>query len=495
MITLTYVGIRYKQRPSAEDCVIFLAPAEDISKWGGIPSKTSKFMKGFQRAQIQSRVNDIGKYFQDEENISPTAIVVAFRPQQVRLRDLGFSGLPEPKTLSPLLGQPVLIEVDYEDLRNETVEDLASRAYRQLLSQLGSSDETPIVNSSPTDELDDVEEPDQQDLASEELAIHQSHLAEFLEFLRDPQALRDAKAESEDKLHQLLANILKPGTIVDGQHRVSGAAFLEQSIPFPVVALLDTDWKEQVFQFVVINQKAEPIKSEFLSAIISSSLSTGDIEELKERLEQAGIPLDESRIMDLLEKSPASPFRNMIDFKIPGGRGKLKFTGMLNLARRFRSLKTHEKETKFRLFFNSVFDASCTGSNLLERRTVWEEEVWFRFFSEFWRKVSFNLAEKEERPELWEPGSNLLKVVTLQELQNLFLQWLFERQEMIDGIEDFRKQVDLFLRNLRPKFFERDWKLTSLQSDTGRGYLRKALDKARKNPKYRYDDELFNGVS
>jgi hypothetical protein len=493
MDTFFYVGMRYKQRPSAEDCVIFLAPAEHISKWGGIPSKTSKFMKGFQRAQVQARVNDIGKFFQDEVNISPTAIVVAFRPQRVRLHELGFSGLPEGTTL-PLQGQPVLVEVDYEDLRNVSVEELASRAYDQLSAQRGAG-EVDLDTPSLPDEFEDSEDQDQQDLASDELAIHQSHLAEFLGFLKDPQALREARVEDEEKLRQLLANLLKPGTIVDGQHRVSGAAFLEQSIPFPVVALLDADWKEQVFQFVVINQKAEPIKTEFLSAIISSSLSPGDIQDLKERLEQAGIPLDESRIMDLLEKSSASPFRNMIDFKIPGRTGRLKFTGMLNLARRFRSLKTHEKETKFRLFFNSIFEANCVGSTLLEKRTVWEEEVWFRFFSEFWRKVSFSLAEEAERPELWEPGSNLLKVVTLQELQNLFLQWLFERQEMIDGVEDFRKQVDLFLKNLRPKFFEKDWKLTSLQSDSGRGYLRKALDKARKNPRYRYDDELFNGVS
>jgi hypothetical protein len=244
----------------------------------------------------------------------------------------------------------------------------------------------------------------------------------------------------------------------------------------------------------IINQKAEPIHSEFLSAIISSSLSPNDIQLLKDRLEQAGVDLDETRIMDLVAAHPSSPFKGMVDYKVPGGKGRLKYTGMLALARRFRRLRTHVKATRFRLLFRGVLEKSCAGDTPQERKESWLGEEWFRFFSAFWERVYQRVVDEPGYPNLWEPGSNLLKIVTLQELQNLFLQWLLDRGEMIEGLEDFRSKADVFLKNIRPKFFDKDWALKSLQSATGRQYLRNALENARKDPKYKYDDELFVGA-
>lgn len=482
-----YQGFRFQQRPSGPKAVLFLARAEELREWGSVPQKTSKFMTGFQRAQIRGRVTEISKFFEDSANTSPTAVVVAFKPDVIRVVDLPFPINLKEVAQSELLGEPVLIEVTYEDLRDASVEALAAKVHELLSAQL---------DGVPQEEIEvDADLLDDEDAEDQELSIHESHLTEFLSFLSSPTELRAYKMEDEPKLHEMLANLLKPGTIVDGQHRVHGTAFMEQGIPFPVVALVDAEWREQVFQFVVINQKAQPIRPEFLSAIISSSLSTSDIDRLKQRLEQADVPLDETHIMDLLESSPLSPFRSMIDFKVPGAPGaRLRFSGMLNLARRFRGLRTFKKDTKFRLIFRSVFEANCDGVTYSERKRIWEAEVWFRFFAEFWKAASYLLAEKDSYQELWEPGSNLMKIVTLQELQNIFLQWLFERQEMISGVEDFRDKITLFLKHLRPKFFEKEWLLKSLQSDTGRAYLRKALERARTNPNYKYDDELFKGV-
>jgi hypothetical protein len=45
------------------------------------------------------------------------------------------------------------------------------------------------------------------------------------------------------------------------------------AVPFSICALSTISWEELVFQFVVINQKAQPIAPEFLHAIANSFLT------------------------------------------------------------------------------------------------------------------------------------------------------------------------------------------------------------------------------
>ena len=56
---------------------------------------------------------------------------------------------------------------------------------------------------------------------------------------------------------------LKPGLIVDGQHRVFGSQkYSEEStndIPLLIVAILDATIEEQAFQFIVINNQASKV--------------------------------------------------------------------------------------------------------------------------------------------------------------------------------------------------------------------------------------------
>jgi hypothetical protein len=487
-----YVGYRFRQRQVGPETVLFLAPAEEVRIWGGVPQKTSKFMRGFQRAQVKRRLQEISKFFARDENISPTAVVVAFRPAQVVVREVKMESSSE-HDVSPL-GTPVVLEVPYDDLSEHPVEELAQMVYEIFGAVSGEEDgEDDAGNEEDVSDEESPAEPEDEE--ESELAVHESHLQDFLAFLKAPHALQQAREENESKLRQDLENWLKPATIVDGQHRVHGAAFLEKKICFPVVGLLETDWSEQVFQFVVINQSAEPIHSEFLSSIISSSLSPAEIGALKSRLEEAGVDLDETRIMDKVHSHPHSPFKGMIDYKVEGGSGRLKYTGMLALARRFRKVKTHKRETKFRLLFKAVFEQNCAGTTPQEKRQNWLDDDWFRFFSVFWNRVYFKMCEEPGYAELWEPGKNLLKIVTLQEFQNVFLEWLHERGEMIGGEDDFKTKVDLFLKIIRPKFFEKEWQLKSLQSATGRKFLRAAIENARKDPKYKYNDELFLGTS
>jgi hypothetical protein len=497
-----YFGMCFRQRKKGVATVQFIAAAEDIKTWAGVPSKSATFMKGFQRALIESHQTEISQYFEiDEANTSPTSIVVAFKPETIKL-----TPLPEIAALLPedCPAEPVLIEIDIPDNSAVATKTLAVRAASMLrasfkdLATSEEDDDSLQEDRDQTSELGNEEngnsgEDEEGDASEMPLSLGTSHLKTFLANLENPKWVEQMAQEDEVKLKTFLADILKPATIVDGQHRATGAAFLEKRIPFSVVGLVDAEWKEEVFQFVVINQRAEAIKPEFLSAIISSSLSKGDIEKLQSRLEQAGVDLLNTRLMDLLHEHASSPFRSMIDFKIKGDSGKLKYSGMLTLAKRFRRLTTHEPDkVKFGAFFKQSFWDVTPGALLRDKRAAWNDGEWFAYFEAFWNEVKLHLVTKDYA-NLWEPGSNLLKIVTLQELQNLFLAWCFTQRTMYSSKEEFLRGVKTWIKHLKGRFFTDNWELTSLQSDAGRGYLRKALEKALNSADYKYKDELFTG--
>jgi len=487
--TFSYFAQLVQQRPGSIKTVYFIAKAEEIKKWGGIPSKSANYMRGFQRALIKEHKTEITKFFEtDGKNISPTSIVAAFKPSAITIKEL-----PEIKSSLPkdFVGEPVLISFDVNDDKDSSVEDLAKKVAQNLRSSFKD------ISSEPSDSEESDESavvPDDADDESDEegsLSLGNSHLKAFIENLENPDWIAKSKTEdTEGLLRPLLADFLKPATIVDGQHRTEGAAFLEQKIPFPVVGLIDADWREEVFQFVVINQRARPIKPEFLSAIISSSLSKKDIDELNNRLEQAGVDLLNTNIMDLVHGSAKSPFSGMIDFKIKGAKGQLKYSGILSLAKRFRKLTTHDDEIRFKDFFKQVFLKSTSGTRYRDKRINWLEREWFLSFCVFWSTVKEHF-EAKSYGHLWEYNTNLLKIVALQELQNLFILWLNQQREELNSIDDLKPKVQRFIKNLNGSFFSDRWKKTSLQSETGRKILRRALNNALMQVDYKNDDDLF----
>jgi hypothetical protein len=289
----------------------------------------------------------------------------------------------------------------------------------------------------------------------------------------------------------MLRDLLKPATIVDGQHRTEGAAFLEQKIPFAVVGLIDADWCEEVFQFVVINQKARAIKTEFLSAIISSSLSAEDISELNARLEQAGIELENKNIIELVDTSIDSPFKGMIDFKIKHATGQLKFSGMLSLAKKFRGLSTSLDSIRSKDFFRMVFNKVSTGTKYSEKRKSWNDGEWFIYFCAFWATVKTHF-DKQKYDFLWNYNTNLMKIVSLQELQNSFLIWLNNQRTEISSKTELEDLTRRYIHNLNGSFFREKWQQVSLQSTPGRKILREALENALNSLSYKNDDKLFN---
>ncbi|WP_411873840.1 hypothetical protein [Vulcanococcus limneticus] len=87
MTTFKYIGQRYIQGDSSQEMYVFLANADDIYAWGGVPAKNEQFHGGFQRA-LDDRYKKIIRFF-DADQSSPGAIVVAFRQGVLKATSLG----------------------------------------------------------------------------------------------------------------------------------------------------------------------------------------------------------------------------------------------------------------------------------------------------------------------------------------------------------------------------------------------------------------------
>ena len=63
----------------------------------------------------------------------------------------------------------------------------------------------------------------------------------------------------EDAGELLVPNRSGSGWVIDGQHRLAGAAKASKDIELPVVAFLDLEIESQIFQFVTINRTAKGV--------------------------------------------------------------------------------------------------------------------------------------------------------------------------------------------------------------------------------------------
>ena len=76
----------------------------------------------------------------------------------------------------------------------------------------------------------------------------------FLEFTFDPS----------------LPDHLRPGLVVDGQHRLFGINdFQDEDIPILIVSLVDASVQEQAFQFIVVTSKQVKVPTDNFKAIIA----------------------------------------------------------------------------------------------------------------------------------------------------------------------------------------------------------------------------------
>ena len=372
-----YKCIRAKQTSSGEWLAQFAAPAADIDAWAGVPQKTqfgddsAGETVGFQRDESPKRVRSLGEFCETPKNIIQNPLLCALRTE---IDFVASSGQESDKAVQ--LGRLVIDIPDFEaysvedclrgvreylEMRDSALRDQTPKENLVKLLKEQASDAGQVW-ADEDDRKPDNEAGDGADVSYDEMVdgddstgalYEESHIWDFWQEVAARHELAKLSNPEFDEDGQYLGlskdamlSYLRPVVLVDGQHRLRGAmsaardrlahedvlaesrrrissgesaAAVEEDLLrresrlLPISLLMSTDPEEQVFQFVVVNQKATPVGKALLGTIISTTLSDQEMDKVASRLKEAGIEVEESRAITYLARSEESPFCELID--------------------------------------------------------------------------------------------------------------------------------------------------------------------------------------
>ncbi|MET4037900.1 MULTISPECIES: DGQHR domain-containing protein [unclassified Bradyrhizobium] len=250
-----------------------------------------------------------------------------------------------------------------------------------------------------------------------------------------------------------------PGLIIDGQHRVFGAAQHAADVHLNVVAFLGGDDAERAFQFVVINNSASRVSKDHIAAL---SLSY-DKEDLNRRLiSSAGTTLG-------LKDSKFDDFQ-LIDSSEP-------FAGLL-------AFPTNEKG-----FIAPNAIEAALGETRDRTTLLGIEELEPEFFLAIWSRIK-HLKKKVWRESKPNDRSHLLEKVSIVALTIYILDSLVAAQRMNDSPLDFtdddilHEYLDRVVTRIPDDFWTADWKAKELDTSAGRQLLLDALNLIDSNVRF-----------
>jgi hypothetical protein len=505
MVQRVYRGTAYRQSTDkkAPWLVSFVAPAEQVLEWAGIPRKSDKAIHGFQRAAEESRVLRAKEYFrQFSMNQSPTSVVMGLHPQhgigaQISLELEGDSS-------GAIVDCKLIVTYDPLEPLNQVVDRLRAQITMRLASEIGSVGDEDL-DASQANQVDDVDELDEaadseaeqqstdnssigeqsddnsaadQDVQGEEIELGRSLLRDFLE------RLQELEWCESNEMH--LRDLAKPATIIDGQHRILGAQLTERSIPFSIIAIHDCSWAEQVFQFTVVNYTAKGIPDQFITANAALSLTAEELQDLESRLQQAGVKIIEYELMRVINFDDESPFKDLVNLTPKKVEGLVGYKTMVQIGKAWYQ----GRDNAVRQIIDNLYpDLTGKGKALARSRIErWKEEHWGEFFKDFWNTVRdhYSGEKSSDGTPLWSVGSsNLMITVVLQCLQEEFLRNLAAQDETFFEVPPensvpemrakLRKRAKTFISYFKPDFFAREWKMKSLSIGPGRMALRDVL--------------------
>ena len=322
-------GFTFQQNTKSPKLFAFVASANDLIKFCGVARKSQDLLTNYQRALDTVRVDrEITPFFRVPENCTPTAIVLSL--QQTNVAEVEFKPAGNQAQSGPVAVD--VLTLRFVDVNKAPPDQLVAFAHDFLDTRLAQDDGGGVVaepaeaaGEEGKDGPEDLDAGDNGEAAEEDLAdadvededgsdeeavkIGQSMLRQLREKLDDPASLTQDMIEA-------LRDMLKPALVIDGQHRLFGAAGVEEDIPLLVCSLVQPSWKEQVFQFIVVNDKAAGIPKPFIASLAGMSLTAAELDELRDRLTQAGLKLWEVEVMQRLGYDPRSPFYKKIEFKV-----------------------------------------------------------------------------------------------------------------------------------------------------------------------------------
>lgn len=495
----TYDGIAYRQTTATDApwLVLFVAPAEELLTWAGIPRRTDTATMGFQRVDDVDRVARAKEFFSLPPNQSPTALVIGVHPPVDRSRrDVRLMFSNTPAGSGPF---PCKLEVT-TDPREMTIEEARQRVRSQILMRATpTSDDDEAVDEPPIENDEYATENDEASDEDDAIELSESLVGKLLENLDDPKWVAQ-NAET-------ILDFAKPATVIDGQHRVKGAAACERGLPFAVCAMFDCPWPEQVFQFTVVNYAQRGIPDQFITANAALSLTELELEALQGRLTQARVKVIEYELMRIVQFDVRSPFFGLVNLsESKADETRIGYKTMVRVAKDWYAASL--PVLKNDLLPNLFPDAKGRAGGKL-RLQLWRDQHWGDFFIEFWRVVAqhYSAYEVDVGGNLWTVGkSNLTIAIVLYEFQRAFFRDLNAQdpewfQVPVGEIpvpyllKKVQSRASKFVSFFPPEFFAASWKIKSLNTSAGRTALEKALTSLHTSKgKYQYErSALFTG--
>lgn len=529
-----YKAIRINQTGSGKMLTMFAAPSPDIKKWAGVPQKkrfgSGEETAGFQREENPARIKSLCEFYQNNENIIQNPLLCATRDIQkssvefipseeseidgIQIGDIvikvaDFLSMP----LQDIVGMVrEYIETRVPELRGKAVSDeliliLKARAAKCGHFSAGSSSES-------SQEAQEENAEGEGDDGAEAALFEESHILDFWQEIaarHEILKLIDDSIDGDEFLgftREALLSYLLPVVLVDGQHRLLGAlqaaqarltedsvqSEVEQRISdgespedvesdivyrnarrLPISLLMSNDPAEQVFQFVVVNQKATPIGRALLGTIVSTTLSNEEMGTVASRLKNAGIQLEESQAITYLARYPESPFANLVERGLTGDAKDLLqwnvFSSLISIFRDLQGGKLFGERADYAASWkNKYLESSQIVFSFSENGYSSAFEYWKSFdgpwrsvFIEFWKAVREKLANTDN-PDRWNywgspRKSNIFNKVSLTILTADFFKYLFTAKKEIKNEQEIETTVNEWLEEVNLNYFDKDWEL------------------------------------
>ena len=421
-----YSAIEFHQFGDGVDdrLVMFAAPAAVLASWAGVPRKGWRLRALYQRWITPGREQEVKRFWNDASTYSsgehqfllgPTALTLA------ATTDLQLSD-----------GQLIL---EYENPllaiegNSERLGFIASLALENIKNRF-SPEELEALNDIPPASVPVEYEANHVLESAIQIAQMAQDAAEFI-------AVHQIPDDEVRELIEALEALCRPALVVDGQHRLLGAALADSEITLPVVLLPHATWVDQVFQFVLINEAAKKVDTSLLTDIFGNSLTPTEQDEVRIRLGASKIDVEGRIAAVVADQDPNSPFKGLVKINLGGTVPNDATKGFLTEAT-IRQLINGGRGTQgFRAsdeFFEHVVKP------IYPDRETWESWVngsWREYWYAFWRAVRdyFNDESLHEGAEpLWTPEvqTNLTKAVTLRLFQQLFIDKAVERSKAVE---------------------------------------------------------------
>ncbi|MBN70833.1 MAG: hypothetical protein CME32_16320 [Gimesia sp.] len=243
---------------------------------------------------------------------------------------------------------------------------------------------------------------------------------------------------------------IKPGIVIDGQHRLLGIEHFDPTTHLNVVALLSDDPNEAAFQFFVINNKSSRVPTDHIKALLAERAN----ERLRERIRKARLSISNSyEFVAIADEDDESPFQHLVDW--PTNRTGDKWVKPLAIETAVLDIQ----DRKIREFKEEDFVIEC--------------------FFLIWRAI------KNKWPELWSENSRLLSkigIVCMTQYITSLLVSAYDLGELdISNLDATQRRIEAALSYQTDLFWTVDWESASYDTHAGRKQVVQSLVQVSRN--------------